>query len=73
MRIGPHSFPPVSCFLLQPFKYCILWSIFPIPPAPTLPYEFLIQVHPIGQDHLAKCAPVLVLAVGLDGDFLAIN
>jgi hypothetical protein len=31
--------------------------------------EFLIQVHPIGQDHVPKGAFVLIVAVGLDRDF----
>ena len=30
--------------------------------------EFLIEVHPIGQDHVPKGAFVLVVAVRLDGD-----
>jgi hypothetical protein len=35
-----------------------------------LPDEFLIEIHPIGQDHVPKGAPVLVVAVRLDGDVL---
>jgi hypothetical protein len=38
--------------------------------APALLDVFLIDVHAIGQDHVSKGACVLVLAVGLDGDFL---
>jgi len=34
-----------------------------------LPDEFLIQVDPIGQDHVSKGALVLVVAVRLSGDF----
>ena len=33
--------------------------------------EFLIQIHPIGQEHIGKGAPVLVVAVSLERDFLA--
>ncbi len=43
--------------------------VLPIPPAPALPDEFVIQIHPIGQDHLSQDAFVLVKAVCLDGDF----
>ncbi len=32
-----------------------------------MPDEFLIEVHPIGQDHVPKDALVLIVAVGLDG------
>ena len=38
--------------------------------APPLLDEFLIQAHPIGQDHVSKGALVLVEAVGLEGNFL---
>ena len=31
--------------------------------------EFLIEIHPIGQEHVSKGAPVLVVSVGLHGDF----
>jgi hypothetical protein len=41
----------------------------PIPPAPALLDEFLIQVYPFRQDHLFNCALVLVLAVSLRRDF----
>jgi hypothetical protein len=34
-----------------------------------MPDEFLIDVGPIGQDHVSKGAPVLVLAKGLKRDF----
>jgi hypothetical protein len=33
-----------------------------------LPHEFLIQFHPIGQEHIGKGAFVLVVAVRLDGN-----
>ena len=33
--------------------------------------EFLIEVHPIRQDHIAKGARVLVVAVGLERDVLS--
>ena len=32
--------------------------------------EFLIEAHPIRQEHIAKGALVLVVIVGLDGDVL---
>ena len=34
-----------------------------------MPDQLLIQVHAIGEDHIAKGARVLVVAVCLDGDF----
>ena len=55
--------------MLQPFQHRISWRILPILPAPTLLDEFLIQVHAIGQDHLANGALILVVAVRLNGDF----
>ena len=42
--------------------------ILPIPPAPALLHEFLIEIHPIRQDHVSKDALVLVVAVRLDRD-----
>jgi hypothetical protein len=33
-------------------------------------HEFLIEIHPIGQDHVSKGARVLVVVVGLDGHVL---
>jgi hypothetical protein len=30
--------------------------------------EFLIEIHPIGQEHIGKGAPILVEAVGLERD-----
>jgi len=42
----------------------------PIPPAPPLLHEFLIEIHAIRQEHLvSKGAPVLVEAVSLECDF----
>jgi len=70
LRIGPQAFLRFSCVLLQPFDNSVPWRILPIPPAPALLDVFLIDVHAIGQDHVSKGACVLVLAVGLDGDFL---
>ncbi len=33
-----------------------------------MPDEFLIQVHAIGQEHVSKGAPVLVLTMSLEDD-----
>ena len=41
--------------------------------APALLDQLLIQVHPIGQDHIPNGARVLVLAVRLKGDFLRLR
>ena len=43
---------------------------FSVPPAPALIDEFLIEIHAIGEDHIAKGALVLVVAVSLKRDFL---
>jgi len=34
-------------------------------------YEFLIQIHAIGQEHIGKGALVLVVTVRLERDFCA--
>jgi len=49
LRINPQAYPLRSRFLLQLFQYRIPWRILPIPPAPALLDEFLIEIHPIGQ------------------------
>jgi hypothetical protein len=64
------SLPLFSCFFFQPFQHPITWRILPIPPTPALFGVFLIDVGIIGQDHIPNGARVLVLAVGLDRDFL---
>jgi len=71
MEINTQAFLRFSCFLLQPFQHRVSWRIFFIPPAPALLDEFLIEIHPIGQDHVSKGALVLVVAVSLDRNFLA--
>ena len=55
---------------LQPFKHRITRRILPIPPAPAVFDQRVIDVGPIGQDHIANGALVLVVTVSLDGDFL---
>jgi len=42
----------------------------PIPPAPAFFDQSMIDVSPIGQDYVSKGALVLVVAVGLDGNFI---
>jgi len=46
------------------------WRIFPIPPAPALFDQHVIDVLSVGQEDIRKGASVLVEAVGLDGHFL---
>ena len=60
----------LSCFLLQPFQHRIPRRILPIPPAPAVFDQRVIDVGAIGQEHIGKGAPVLVVAVGLERDFL---
>ena len=66
----PQAFLAPSRFLLQPFQHRIYWRIFPIPPAPALFDQHVIDVGAIGQEDIRKGASVLVEAVGLDGHFL---
>jgi len=44
-------------------------GISPRPPALTLLDKFLIEIHAFGQDYIGKGVSILVVAVGLDGDF----
>ena len=63
----------LSCSLALPsptFQHRIHWRIFPIPPAPALFDQHVIDVGAVGQEDLRKGASVLVVAVGLDGHFL---
>jgi hypothetical protein len=66
---GSWTVSSLSCSFLQPFKDHIPWCILPIPPAPDVFEQRVIDVGAIRQDHISKGAPVLVVAVGLDGDF----
>ena len=45
----------------------------PIPSAPALLDEFLIEIHFIGQEHVSNGALVLVVTVGLERDFFAVG
>jgi hypothetical protein len=67
LRIGPQAFPLLSRVLLQPFENDIPWRILPIPPAPAVLDQLLIEAHPIGQNHILDGALVLVEAVSLEG------
>jgi len=69
-RTNPQSFLRLSRFLLQPFQHGIPRRILPIPPAPACFDQLVIDVRATQQEHIGKRAPVLVEAVGLDGDFL---
>ena len=42
-----------------------------MPPAPAVFDQLVIDVRSILQEYIGKGAPVLVEAVGLEGDFLA--
>ena len=69
LRIGPQPFLRLSRFLLQPFKHRIPRRILPIPPAPAVFDQRVIDVGAIRQEHIGKGAPVLVEAVRLERDF----
>ena len=66
MRIEPQSLLRLSRFGFWPFEHRVSWRILSIPPAPALPDKFQMEIHPIGQDHVPKCALVLVVAVRLE-------
>jgi hypothetical protein len=52
--------------LSSPYQHRIQWRrILPISPAPALTDKFLVEVYPIGQDHIPNGAPVLVEVVRL--------
>ena len=66
LRISPQAFDRLSRILLQPFKYGIPWRVLPIPPAPAVFDECVVDVRAIAQEHVSQRAPELVLAVGLE-------
>lgn len=68
MRISPQTFPRLSCFVLKPFQHRIPWRILPVPPAPAVFDQRVIDVGPIGQEHIGNGALVLVFAVRLKRD-----
>ena len=69
VQISPQATLRLACFLLQGSQTFIL-RVFPIPPAPALFDQVMIDVRSIRQDHISKDALVPVLAAGLNGDFL---
>jgi hypothetical protein len=46
-------------------------GISPRPPALTLLDKFLIETHAFGQDYIGNGVSILVVAVGLDGDYFS--
>jgi len=54
--------------LSMPFQDRIGRRILPIPPAPALLGEFLIEIHVFEQNYIGNGTSILVVAVGLDGD-----
>ena len=71
VKFYPPTTPRLSCILLQPFQHRISWRILPIPPAPAVFDEFRIDVGSIPQEYVSKGAPILVLVVRLERDFIA--
>ena len=55
--------------LLEPREFCIPRSVFPIPPAPAVFDQRVIDVGPIGQTHIGKGVSRPVAAVRLEEDF----
>jgi|SRR5215469_4695694 len=70
-RISPYAEPCSSCPSYQLFKDHIPRSILPVPPAPALFGQLVVDVASIREECIGHRAPVLVLAVGLERDFLA--
>ena len=59
-----------SCVLLEPFWFRITRRILPIPPAPAVFDQRVVNVGAIAQEHIGKGTLVLVLAVwGAIGPF----
>jgi hypothetical protein len=56
-RINPQASLGLLGVLLQSFKYRVTGRILPIPPAPALLHEFLIDVGAIRLMHISKGAP----------------
>jgi hypothetical protein len=48
--------------LLEPCEFCIPWRVFPIPPAPAVFDQRVIDVGALVQDHIPNDARVLVVA-----------
>jgi hypothetical protein len=69
MKIGPQAYPNRSCSRFQFFENHILRREFPMPPAPTVFDELVIDVDPIRQKYIGKRPSILVLPVGLKRDF----
>ena len=67
--ISPQPFLGVSHFLLKPFKYRIPWRILPVPPAPAVFDQRIVNVGAIRWKYIGKGAPVLVKAMRLERDF----
>ena len=64
--IPPAVLPPISLLPLPPLPQrdgCRISLQAPLD-------EILIEIHPIGQDHVSNGALVLAVTIGLDGDFL---
>ena len=68
---GPGPYPPKSLLLclrrllILPERQ-IVRRILPIPPAPAVFDECVIDIGAIKQEHISKGAPLLVLAMGLE-------
>jgi hypothetical protein len=63
LRIGPQAFLRLSCFRLQSFEHGIPWCILPIPPAPAVFDQRVIDVGAIRQEHISKGASVAILPI----------
>ena len=71
--VSPQAFLGLSCVLLQPLKDRVSRRILPIPPAPAVLDERVVDVGAIGQEHISKGASVLVEAVSQERDIVTID
>ena len=55
--------------MLQLLRYKILLRILPIPPAPAILNEYVVDVRSVPQEHVSKGASVLVKTVSMERDF----
>ena len=56
---------------LQPFQHSISRSLLPMPPAPAVLHQCVIDVGAIGENYISNGALALVEALSLKGNFVS--
>jgi hypothetical protein len=69
LPIGPQPYPGSACSRFQFLKHHIPIRILPIPPAPAVFDQCVIDISSIRQKHIGKATTVFVLAMGVKRDF----